>query len=559
MISFRRRWLALLSAGAMAAAAPVPLMSADPAAATPVAGATDAQVDELEALVNEAISITSRRYLTADVHTPWQIMHGILALRSDFVIKIDGEKRPAIEWLTSGTEYRGLPIIERTQWGGRFHPFTVPYAFEGHPNQFLAILTMSEYPETFSFRTADGGQVTIEDMVRNAQMTVNDREEITWTLWALSRYLPPDAEWVSAEGEAWSMERLVQIQTYANPNDAACGGTHGLFALSLARNSYMATGKPLRGIWLEADQKIKRYVQITRSLQNSDGSLSSQHFRGPGFSNDFGERIATTGHVLEFLMVGADQPQLESQWLRDAVRSVARDLIDNRRAAADCGPLYHALHALVLYRQRLQFEPVDTVAVEAQLAKLGPEPQRLNPDNAVAPAVDGSVQETVAGQQATDTLPTREESVTVARPAFTDPPAAAIRKPIVEPEASAQTPDTTVESRSADAAASADSSPAAPPMPESGPASIVAPITEPDTAAADATAEDDSRDAAAADAATRSTESASGVQTGSDLSDAAPRAVAESYRSPEDNAYRVPSVPQVMDDGYEIPLPPTED
>lgn len=523
MKSLRRCWLAALSAGMFSVAAPAFSVAAEPAASAavqPVAGKAEAQQDELHALVNEAISITSRRYLTADVHTPWQIMHGILALRSDFVIKIDNQKRPAVEWLTSGTLYNGLPVVERTQWGARFHPFTVPYAFEGHPNQFLAILTMSEYPETFAFKTANGDEVTIEDMVRNAQMTVNDREEITWTLWALSRYLPPDAEWISAEGEAWGMERLVQIQTYANPNDAACGGTHGLFALSLARNSYMATGKPLRGIWMEADQKIKRYVQMSRSLQNHDGSLSSQHFRGPGFSTDFGERIATTGHILEFLMVGADQQELESEWLRSAVRAVARDLVDNRKAAADCGPLYHALHALVLYRQRLQFEPVDTVAIEAELAKLGPEPQRLDATQPAKPATNDAVEPQAV-----------EEEQTVAKPALPDPPVASIRKPSPEPN-----------EESAGGADEAVTSPGAPPTPEKTEASK--PVVEEPTDAS----------AAASDVQTLQD-----VLTGADFGDAAPKSAEETYRSLEDNAYVVPSVPQVMDDGYEVPLPPTED
>jgi hypothetical protein len=530
MNSLRRHWLTALSAGILAIAAPAVMQAAEPVVPgviQTVAGKADAQEDELHNLVNEAISITSRRYLTADVHTPWQIMHGILALRSDFIIKIDNEKRPAAEWLTSGTLYDGLPVVERTQWGGRFHPFTVPYAFEGHPNQFLAILTMSEYPETFAFKTAAGEEVTIEDMVRNAQMTVNDREEITWTLWALSRYLSPDAEWVSAEGEAWGMERLVQIQTYANPNDAACGGTHGLFALSLARNSYMATGKPLRGIWMEADQKIKRYVQMARSLQNQDGSLSSQHFRGPGFSGEFGERIATTGHVLEFLMVGADQQDLESKWLRNAVRSVARDLVDNRKAAADCGPLYHALHALVLYRQRLQFEPVDTVAIEAELAKLGPEPQRLNATESAKPAT-----EEPADATSEEPKPIEEEQ-TVAKPVLPDPPVAAIRKP--EPEAKQELIEEPVES------------PDAPPMPEA--------TQETDEATSEPVAESAPSESAAAP----DVQTLQDVLTGGDFGDAAPKAVAETYRSLEDNAYHVPSVPQVMEDGYEVPLPPTED
>lgn len=316
------------------------------------AAITDDASDPLHLQADEAIKITSRRFLTANVHTPWQILHGILALRKDFQIKLEGEKTSALKWLSEGNEWKDESIVVKTPYGGEFHRFTKPYHFQGHPNQFLAILTMSELGTDFEMLTAKGETVTIEQMLNNAKMTVNDREEITWTLWSLARYLPIDSEWINKDGEAWSMERLVQIQTYADLSHAACGGTHGLFALSLARNSYIYSGKKPRGIWLEADQKIKRYITEARSLQNSDGTFSSNYFAGPGKSEDFGKRIATSGHILEFLMVAVDDKELDKPWLRKAVGAVANELTENRLKAADCGPLYHALHALVLYRQR---------------------------------------------------------------------------------------------------------------------------------------------------------------------------------------------------------------
>jgi hypothetical protein len=130
------------------------------------------QREDLPQLINDAVSITSRRYLTADVHTPWQIMHGLLALRDEYKIKVDGEKVSALNWLTERRSYKGQPIIEHTPHGGRFHTFTEPYAFEGHPNQFLAIATMSELTVDFAFKTTVGGQVTIQDMIDNAKADV---------------------------------------------------------------------------------------------------------------------------------------------------------------------------------------------------------------------------------------------------------------------------------------------------------------------------------------------------------------------------------------------------
>ena len=357
------RFFVLALLGAVSALAVSPAgVSAQQATA---ADAASQQSNELNSLVDDAIRITSRRYLTANVHTPWQILHGILALRQDFQIKVDGKKTSALEWLASGQSWTGQSIVEATAYGGQFHPYTQPYHFEGHPNQFLAIVTMSELPQDFGFKTVQGSTVTIKDMIQNAKAGVNDREEITWTLWSLARYIPVNSQWHSKEGEAWSMERLLQIQTNADPNDAACGGTHGLFAMSVARNAYVFSGRSLRGVWLEADQKIKRYIQTARATQNPDGTFSANYFMGPGHSREFSKRLASSGHILEFLMVAVTDEELQQDWMQRGVRAVAKDLVDHRRDPADCGPLYHALHALVLYRQRLGFEPTekkDTVA-----------------------------------------------------------------------------------------------------------------------------------------------------------------------------------------------------
>lgn len=377
----------------------------------PVAAVTDDTVDaELNKLVEQAVKATSNRFLTANVHTPWQILHGILALRQDFEIKVDGQKTSALKWLSEGNEWKGDSIVRKTPYGGEFHRFTKPYHFEGHPNQFLAILTMSELNTDYEFLTSGGEAVTVDQMLNNAKMTVNDREEITWTLWTLSRYLPVDSQWINKDGEAWSMERLVQVQTYADVNAAACGGTHGLFALSLARNSYIYSGRKPRGIWLEADQKIKRYIAEARSLQNADGTFSTSYFSGPGKSDEFGKRIATSGHVLEFLMVAADDKELQKPWLRKAVHAVANDLVVNSSSAADCGPLYHALHALVLYGHRKGFLP----AAEIPDQKIDPavEPESNgNPEPKPVPKETPVVEEEtppITADEATETTPVEE-------------------------------------------------------------------------------------------------------------------------------------------------------
>ncbi|MBS0261619.1 MAG: hypothetical protein JSS02_06640 [Planctomycetes bacterium] len=314
--------------------------------------------DEFNQLIDRAIRVTAQRKLTAGVHTPWQVVHGILAQRWDLSLVMKDnpkEEVSGIEWITSGVYFDGMPLWEATPYGGRGHPFTRPYAFEGHPTQFLGYMCMANIPLEYEVKTPTK-IITVKDIINDAKMQVNGNYEITWTLWALAHYEEPDAQWFNAAGEPWSIERLVKLQVDEPVESGACGGCHGLFALAYARNMYLSTLPPgkkhLRGVWFEADQKIKRYVALAKSLQNADGSFSSEHFRGPGYSEDFATRITTSGHQLEWLMIALPQSKLNEEWFRRAIASVARDLINNRHVASDCGPLYHGMHALVIYRQR---------------------------------------------------------------------------------------------------------------------------------------------------------------------------------------------------------------
>ncbi|MBA4030806.1 MAG: hypothetical protein C0478_07925 [Planctomyces sp.] len=342
---------AAASATATAPVAP-PVLAPTFTVPAPPFPVNDPLSDPLYKQVSTAIQVTSQRYLTANVHTPWQIFHGILALHEDFQLKLGGEKVSAIEWIASSNpQFDGKPWILITPNGGKFHPFTRAYAFEGHPAQFLALLSESNLPPTFEFKTPSRN-VTITEMLQTAMRDVNDREEITWVLWALVHYYPTNTQWANARNEPWSIDRLVQIQNAAAVEKGACGGNHGLFALARARDKHVAEGLPLQGVWFEADYKIRRYIETARSMQNTDGTFSSKFYQGPGYSSDLNSRLNTTGHTLEFLSAALPKERLNEPWVRNAVTALSKDLIDNRKAPSDCGPLYHSLNALRIYHGR---------------------------------------------------------------------------------------------------------------------------------------------------------------------------------------------------------------
>lgn len=308
-------------------------------------------VDPLDELVDQAIEVSHRRMLSTEVHTPWQIAHGILALRWEYSLYQNKKRIRAIDWISTGPNFRGRPWFITTPHGGKGHPFTQPYAFEGHPNQFLAFYGMAGIPLDHKFKAGEK-TITIADIIRNAKAEVNTDEEITWTLWAFSRYLPWNTEWVSNKGEQWSIETLVRVQMQSEPTKSACGGTHGLFALASAVNAYTKDQKQLRGTWLEASMRVRQYIEYARSMQNRDGSFSANYFEGPEYASDVNKRVSTSGHTLEFIMEALPENRLNEQWVRNAVTRIARDLIDYKAQPLEPGGMYHAIDSLVIYRER---------------------------------------------------------------------------------------------------------------------------------------------------------------------------------------------------------------
>ncbi|MCA9016361.1 MAG: hypothetical protein KDA77_13595, partial [Planctomycetaceae bacterium] len=194
--------------------------------------------EELLKKVEQAIEIARKQYhLESDKHSPWEIYHGMLAFRKDYTIKKEGKDVNALEWISSGVFFDNEPWFQKTEFGGRAHPYTKSNAFEGHKNQSLAILAMADVPLDHTFQTPDG-PITVADIVENAKKEIQENEEVTWSLWGLVHYLGPDATWLDKKGEEWRMEDLVYMQNATLSNDSACGGTHALFALSYARNTY---------------------------------------------------------------------------------------------------------------------------------------------------------------------------------------------------------------------------------------------------------------------------------------------------------------------------------
>lgn len=314
--------------------------------------------DPLANTVQAAIDSSSRRTLSTDVHTPWQIMHALLGLRKKFKMDKRGRKVNGLEWISNGPKFEGEDWFQKTEFGGRAHPYSKPYAFEGHANQSLAILSMLGLPAEHELQVADGETITINDMINNAKKEISEKEEVSWSLWALSRYLPPETTWKNKDDEVWSIDRMAELQLdrlLKKPMmKHPCGGTHAMFALAHARNIRLQNKLPLRGIWLQVDQQIQKCTALAQVQQQPNGQFSTKFFEGRATEADFDKRIASSGHVLEFLMISLPQERLKEVWVRRGIEATARDIMANRQSYVKCAPLYHAVNGMTIYLDRTQ-------------------------------------------------------------------------------------------------------------------------------------------------------------------------------------------------------------
>jgi hypothetical protein len=206
----------------------------------------------------------------------------------------------------------------------------------------------------------------MSDYVAQVQWDVprNVEREYSWTLIGLTTYLPTSAQWTAQDGQTWSIERLMEIELQHDLAGSACGGTHRLIGLTTALNRHLSQGGQLDGVWRQAEQRIQQATADARRYQNPDGSFSTNYFHRPGHSPDLAQNMSASGHVLEFLTLALTDAQLREPWVRRAAEQLCGVFEDTGELPLVCGALYHAAHALVLYRQRV-FGPRSFGAAEA--------------------------------------------------------------------------------------------------------------------------------------------------------------------------------------------------
>ena len=296
-----------------------------------------------------------QRPLSTQQQNCWEVMHWIIGYGVKAQLNrgdAGGLPVNAIGWLCYGGRCAGQPLVYIDQ--GRIAAAKGPRV-QGHHGQFLAILAQAKVMKDYPMRV--GGQTfTIADLIESEKLGCQQGMELTFKLIALAHYLDLNETWLNSQGQEWSVSRLVQEEIKAPIRGAACGGTHRLMGLSYAVKERQKRGEPLDGQFNRADIYIRDMQRYAFSLQNSDGSFSTDWFKGREDKPDLERRLQTTGHILEWMAYSAPSEMLEDHRLVHAVDYLATLLYTNADKEWPLGTLGHGLHALSLYEERIQKE-----------------------------------------------------------------------------------------------------------------------------------------------------------------------------------------------------------
>lgn len=321
--------------------------------------------DEILRQIDEALEYTyDHRRLsvgsTSNDQAAWQIIHGALAFKREFLVSDGSRDISAVDYVLAGGKMKGLDLRrgdlldEATKRYGIATVVAEDKMGQGHVDQWLGYLSDCHLSLDEPI-VVEGEKQTIADYIDQAKLDVhkNPTQEYSWTLMALTAYYPTDYTWKAGDGNEWSIAKLVEIELGHSLDASACGGTHRMTGLTMAFNRHVAAGKPVTGTWKKLSDRINECIEKAKQYQNTDGSLSSNYFARPGKSADLAICMGSAGHVLEFLTTAMDKDQLQEPWVKRATLDMCKTFRKTKPVDVECGALFHAAHGLVLYREKV--------------------------------------------------------------------------------------------------------------------------------------------------------------------------------------------------------------
>ncbi|MDV6034880.1 MAG: hypothetical protein F9B45_33270 [Phycisphaera sp. RhM] len=279
----------------------------------------------------------------------WGMMHAMMVFGADTKLTVGREQYSTIAWIAGNNNCRGQRLLTHDANGIQAKSGV---GLQGHQGQFLAVLGMCNVPSDYPLY-AGKVKYDVTALIESEKRACKAGEELTFTLIGLSHYLDTDSRWVAADGTRWDFERLIEEELKQPIVGSACGGTHRLMGYTHALRKRRAEGKPITGQWKRAEIFTEDFVNYAYSLQNRDGSMSTNWFDGRADNGNVDRKVQTTGHIVEWLLTVTPDDQLQDRRLVAAVAFLLRSMGSDLDHDWSIGPKGHALRSLAMYHQRV--------------------------------------------------------------------------------------------------------------------------------------------------------------------------------------------------------------
>ncbi len=314
--------------------------------------------------IQAALENVGRRDLLT-THAFWTVFHGILGMGPDVTLldPTTGKRVNALDHICNYLTIRGMEFIPMAD-GLDVRTMPGTGVGQGHQDQFIAELSQWGMPLDRKFHIGDK-DYKFADFVRfaKARARLTAGQELSWTILVLGQYFGTDIEWTNSVGEKLKYEDLLRYELDQPMDNAPCGGTHRLFDMTWVYFLHRARGGKTVGIWKDVVDKLEYYKDLAHKYQNADGAFSSNYIIKPGNSENAEARIASSGHVLEWLSLMLPDQELNAPWMQDAANAVALMILRHQAEPIDSGALYHAVHGLRIYRARVFHIPTPSLMI----------------------------------------------------------------------------------------------------------------------------------------------------------------------------------------------------
>jgi hypothetical protein len=326
----------------------------------PAADARPALSKEMSALRGQLRAVLAA-YVQAPLNTrdntPGEILDACLALGRDAQVfeVASNQKINAVGCLCWNYAADGARILTTNETGILAR---TGYGLQSRPAELLAMFALNRVDAGYEMRVGSF-KGTIADLIKTEQAACCRDSDQSLRLVGLSFYLPEDAAWKNAAGEAWSLSRLVEGELNREVDLSDRDVTDRLLGLTYAVQRRIKKGQPVDGVYRRAQDFVNEFQPYVLDLENADGSWNARFFALRGVSRDAFGALRATAFIDEWLILSLPEDRLEDPGV---VRSVSY-LVNNLNAEASQWGRYamstreldgwmHALHALTLYDAR---------------------------------------------------------------------------------------------------------------------------------------------------------------------------------------------------------------